>query len=320
MKQVGISSIGAAAPKKILTNADFEKMVDTTDEWIVTRTGIRERRVLAPEDKLLDLLTVAAESACNRAELDPGRLDFIITATLTPDRICPAQSCELAREIKAKNPFCFDMNIACPGFLYGLAVAESLLKTRDISYGLVTSGEQMTRLTNYQDRSSCIIFGDGAAAAVVTNDHPQHLILHTEMGTDPSMSQEVVVGGIKDLADGRLDDFYFHQNGKTVFKFAVNKIKEMYEVMPAKVGLKPEQIKYVLPHQANIRIIEAAAKEITARTQTQFLTNLDRYGNTSSASIGLLLNETWDRFEKGDYVLLIGFGGGLAWSSVLLQW
>jgi 3-oxoacyl-[acyl-carrier-protein] synthase-3 len=321
MKQVGISSIGAVTPEKLLTNFDLEKMVDTSDEWIVTRTGIKERRVLAPDDKLLDLVTLAAQTACSKAGVEPSQLDFVINATLTPDRICPAQACEIAREIKAtKNPFCFDMNIACSGFLYGLALAESLLKTRDISYGLVTSGEQMTRMTNYQDRSSCIIFGDGTAAAVVTNDQPQHLILHTEMGSYPELSNEVVIGGIKELIAGRVDDFYFHQNGKTVFKFAVNKIKEMYEIMPAKIGLKPEQIKYVIPHQANIRIIDAAAKEITNQTSTQFLTNLDRYGNTSSASIGLVLNDTWDRFQKGDYILLVGFGGGLAWGAVLLQW
>jgi 3-oxoacyl-[acyl-carrier-protein] synthase-3 len=320
MKQVGISSIGAAAPQKVLTNSDLEKMVDTTDEWIVTRTGIRERRVLSPDEKLLDLLVKAANSACSKAKLDSTKLDFIINATLTPDRICPAEACEVARELNVKSPFCFDLNIGCSGFVYGLAMAESLLKTREISYGLVTAGEQLTRLADYQDRGSCIIFGDGAAAAVVTNDQPQHLMLYSELGVDPSMSNEVIVGGIKDLIDGRVEDFYFRQNGKTVFKFAVSKIKEMYETMPAKVGLKPEQIKYVIPHQANLRIIDAAAKDITAHTATEFLTNLDRYGNTSSASIGLVLNETWERFQKGDYILLIGFGGGLAWGSVLLEW
>jgi 3-oxoacyl-[acyl-carrier-protein] synthase-3 len=320
MKQVGISSVGAAVPEKVLTNFDLEKMVDTSDEWIVTRTGIRERRILGSDEKLLDLLTKAAKSACSKAKLEAAKLDFIINATLTPDRICPAEACEVARELNTNNPFCFDLNIGCSGFLYGLALAESLLKTREISCGLVTAGEQITRLANYQDRGSCIIFGDGAAAAVVTNDQPQHLMLCSELGTEPSMSNEVCVGGIKDLIDGRVEDFYFRQNGKTVFKFAVNKIKEMYETVPAKVGLKPEQIKYIISHQANIRIIEAAAKEITAHTQTKFLTNLDRYGNTSSASIGLVLNETWDQFQKGDYILLVGFGGGLAWGSVLLQW
>ncbi|MGD8401256.1 MAG: beta-ketoacyl-ACP synthase 3 [Bacillota bacterium] len=320
MKQVGISSIGAAAPDKILTNFDLEKMIDTSDEWIVTRTGIRERRVLAPDDKLLDLLTDASRTACSKANVDAAKLDFVITSTLSPDRICPAQACEVAHDLQVRQPFCFDLNIACSGFLYGLALAESLLKTRDISCGLVTSGEQMTRMTNYQDRTSCIIFGDGAAAAVVTNDQPQHLILSSEMGADPSMAGEVVIGGIKDLTDGRSEDFYFRQNGKVVFKFAVSKIKEMYETVPAKVGLRPEQVKYIIPHQANSRIIDAAAKEITAQTSTEFLTNLDRYGNTSSASIGLMLNESWDRFQKGDYILLIGFGGGLAWSAVLLQW
>jgi 3-oxoacyl-[acyl-carrier-protein] synthase-3 len=320
MKQVGISAIGAAVPEKVLSNRELEKMVDTSDEWIVTRTGISERRILGPDEKLLDLLTVAARSACSQAELDPGKLDFIINSTLTPDRICPAQACELARELKTGHPFCFDLNIACSGFVYGLALADSLLKTRAVSYGMVTAGEQLSRMTNYRDRSSCVIFGDGAAAAVVTNERPQHLILHSELGADPSLAPEVRIGGIKDLTDGRMEDFYFRQNGKTVFKFAVAKIKEMYETVPAQVGLRPEQIKYIIPHQANIRIIEAAAKEISARGRTEFLTNLDKYGNTSSASIGLMFNESWERFQKGDYLLLIGFGGGLAWGSMLIEW
>lgn len=320
MKQVGLSSIGAVVPKKVLNNYDLEKMVDTTDEWIVTRTGIKERRILDKDEKLLPLLAEAGKKACDMAGLESSKLNFIINSTLAADRISPAQACEVARELGALNSFCFDMNIACSGFVYALAMAESLLKTRDVSYGLITAGEQLSRIIDYTDRTSCVIFGDGAAAAVVTNEHPEHLILSTELGSDPTMADEVVIGGIKDLTDGRRQDFYFRQNGKNVFKFAVGKIKEMFETVPKKAGIKPEQVKYVIPHQANSRIIEAAAKDISGKGKTEFLTNLDKYGNTSSASIGLVLDEYWERFEKGDFILLIGFGGGLAWGAALIEW
>ncbi|HYH02055.1 MAG TPA: 3-oxoacyl-ACP synthase, partial [Bacillota bacterium] len=166
MKQVGLSSIGAVVPQKVLSNYDLEKMVETTDDWIVTRTGIKERRILDKDEKLLPLLAEASKNACDKADLDSSKLNFIINSTLTPDRISPAQACEVARELRAFNSFCFDMNIACSGFVYALAMAESLLKTRDVSYGLITAGEQLSRVIDYTDRTSCVIFGDGAAAAV----------------------------------------------------------------------------------------------------------------------------------------------------------
>jgi 3-oxoacyl-[acyl-carrier-protein] synthase-3 len=320
LKQIGINSVGAALPERVLTNFDLEKMVDTTDEWIYTRTGIRERRILGEDQRLLDLLSLAGKSACAKAGLDSARLDFVINSTLTPDRISPAQACEVARELGALQSFCFDMNIACSGFIYGLALAESLLKTREIAYGLVSAGEQLSRLIDYQDRASCVLFGDAATAAVITNENPEHLLLYTELGSDPTLGDEVTIGGVKELTEDRKQDFFFRQNGKVVFKFAVNTVKRLFETVPEKVGLKPDQIKYVICHQANIRIIEAASKEITAAGKTEFLINLDKYGNTSSASIGLVLNENWDRFHKGDYILLIGFGGGLAWGAALIEW
>jgi len=318
MKQVGILSMGMAVPQKVLTNSDLEKMVDTSDEWILTRTGIRERHILGPDENLRDLLIDAAKTACAGSKIAADKIDFIINSTLTPDRISPAGAFEIARELGA-DCLCFDLNAACSGFIYSLAVAESFLKTRDVGYGIVTAGEQITRLTNYQDRASCILFGDGAAAALLTNDRPEHLLLYTELGADPSLSNEVVVGGINDLLTGRNQDFYFRQNGKVIFKFGVNKIKELFHKIPEKVGINPAEIRYIIPHQANIRIIEAAAKEI-ANEKTEFITNLDRYGNSSSASIGLAMCEAWNRFEKGDYILLIGFGAGLSWGAALFQW
>ena len=318
MIEVGISSVGVCVPKKVLTNFDLEKMVDTTDEWIRTRTGIAQRHVVDTHESLNDLLVESAKTACKKSNIKSSELDFIINATLASDRLCPAQAFEVAREIEAQNVFCFDLNSACSGFVYGLATAESFLKTRNISYGLVTAGEQVTRTLDYTDRNSCVIFGDAAAAAVVTNKNPEHKILYTELGADPSMSQEVIIGGIKDLLNEDRKSFYFHQNGKVVFKFAVSKIKELFETVPLKAGIKPEQIKYVVPHQANSRIIEAAKESLSY--SPEFISIIEMYGNTSSVSIPLAMNSSWDRFKKGDYIFLVGFGGGLSWAAAILEW
>ncbi len=318
MAEIGIRSIGVAVPEKRLTNSELEKIVETTDEWITTRTGIKERRILGADETMVRLVVDAAQIACKRSHVQPEELDFIISSTLTPDRISPAQSFEVANHLGTKNAFCFDLNAACSGFVYALATAESFLKTRSIKAGLVTTGEQLSRMTDYTDRTSCVLFGDAASAVVVTNNNPDHLILHTELGSIPGMMDEVHIGGVPHLKNNRVSDFYFRQNGKTVFKFAVNIIKELYHTVPAKVGLKPEQIRYVVPHQANIRIIDAA-KEIAAG-KTEFICNIEQYGNTSSSSIPLAMNDFWENFQKGDYILLIGFGAGLSWGAALLEW
>ncbi len=318
MSEVGIRSIGTAVPKKSLTNSELEKMVDTTDEWITVRTGIKERRILGADETIAGLVTDAAKIACERSNVNPKELDFIISSPIAPDRITPAQAYEVANRLGIDRVFCFDLNAACTGFIYGLAAAESFLKTRSIKTGLVTAGEQISKMVDYTDRASCVLFGDGAGAAVVTSDRPEHLILHTELGSFPSQAEDVVIGGVSHLAANNLSEFYFRQNGKTVFKFAVNIIKELYDSVPRKAGLKPEQIRYIIPHQANIRIIEAV-KDV-AVGKTEFISNIERYGNTSSVSIPLAMNDHWDRFQKGDYILLVGFGGGLSWGATLLEW
>lgn len=318
MSEIGIQSIGTAVPKKVLTNCDLEKMVDTSDEWITTRCGIKERRILSADETMAGLVTTAAKIACERSKVDLNKIGFIISSTIAPDRICPPQSYEIAHNLAIENAFCFDLNAACTGFIYALAAAESFLKTRDIKAGLVTAGEQLSTMTDYTDRNSCVLFGDGAGAAIVTNDQPEHLILYSELGSIPSQAEEVNIGGIRDLRNNRLAEFYFRQNGKTVFKFAVNIIKELYNNVPGKVGLKPEQIRYIIPHQANIRIIDAAKEYAVGKTE--FICNIENYGNTSSASIPLALNDYWNHFQKGDYILLIGFGGGLSWGATLLEW
>jgi 3-oxoacyl-[acyl-carrier-protein] synthase-3 len=317
--EVGISGVGFTVPQKILTNQDLEKMVDTSDEWIVTRTGIRERHIMQPGETITGLVIDAAQTACKTANVDSRKLDFVISSTLTPDRISPAQSFEIAKALECEQAFCFDMNSACSGLMYGLAAADSFLKTRSIKNGIVTAGEHISRLVDYTDRNSCVLFGDAAAAVTVTNDHPEHLIIATELGSDPTLAEEVTIGGVSDLLNDRKKEFYFNQNGKVVFRFAVNIIKHLYNSVPQQAGIKPEQIRYIITHQANNRIIEAAAKEIVT-DKTEFIVNLDRYGNTSSASIGVALGESWNRFQKGDYILMMGFGGGLSWGAALVEW
>lgn len=318
--EIGISGVGFSVPKKVLTNHDLEQMVDTSDEWIVTRTGIRERHLIEPGETITEHVINAAQKACQTANLNSEKLDFVISSTLTPDRISPAQSFEIAKALSCRQAFCLDMNAACSGLMYAMATAESFLKTRAVKNGLITAGEHITRLVDYTDRNSCVLFGDAASAVTITNDHPEHLILATELGADPTLAEEVTIGGVQYLLDAdRKKDFYFNQNGKVVFRFAVNIIKHLFDSVPRQAEIKPEQIRYIITHQANSRIIEAAAKEITSET-TEFIVNLDRYGNTSSASIGVALAESWHRFQKGDYILMMGFGGGLSWGATLVEW
>jgi 3-oxoacyl-[acyl-carrier-protein] synthase III len=315
---IGIASIGASVPETVLTNADLEKMVETSDEWIVTRTGIRERRVLGRDGRLRPHVVLAARTALSRAGLAPADLDFIISSTVIPDRFCPAQSLEIAHDLESHRSFCFDLNAACSGFVYGLAIAESFLKTRDIRRGLVTAAEQMTTVTDYTDRNTCVLFGDGAAAAVVTSVDPAHRILYTELGSTPAMCEDVTVGGLKDVLGDRRNDLWFRQDGRKVFKFALDKTKELFESVPRKAGIQTSDVRYVIPHQANGRIIDGSASVI--KSDAEFISVIDRYGNTSSASIGLALNDVWDRFQPGDVIMLLAFGGGMTWGAVLLEW
>ena len=318
MPTIGISAIGTSVPEKILTNADLEKMVETSDEWIVTRTGIRERHVLGREEGLRPHVLRSARTALERAGIGPDDLDFILSSVIVPDRFCPAQSYETAHDLGAKRAFCLDFNVACSGFVYGLGLAESLIKSRGLRRGLVTASEQMTTVTDYTDRNSCVLFGDGASAAVVTTDEPSHRILYTELGSTPESCEDVVIGGLKDVLHGRTANLWFRQDGRKVFKFALQKTKELCESVPPKAGLKPEDIRYVIPHQANGRIIEGGAAAVHGRAE--FISVIDRYGNTSAASIGLALHDSWDRFKPGDIIMLLGFGGGMSWGATLIEW
>jgi 3-oxoacyl-[acyl-carrier-protein] synthase-3 len=316
--KIGIAAVGTSVPEKVLTNSDLELMVDTSDEWIVTRTGIRERRVLDREEGLRPHVHRSARTAMDRAGVGPDDLDFIISSIIVPDRFCPAQSYELAHDLGAKRVFCLDLNVACSGFVYGLGLAESLIKSRGLRRGLITASEQMTTVTDYTDRNTCVLFGDAASAAVVTTDEPSHRIIYTELGATPEACEDVIIGGLKDVLNDRKEKLWFRQDGRKVFKFALQKTKELYESVPPKAGLRPEDIKYVIPHQANGRIIEGGAAAIHGKAE--FISVIDRYGNTSASSIGLALHDSWERFRPGDIIMLLGFGGGMSWGATLLEW
>ncbi len=310
MKTLGLRSIGAFVPPHKLTNHDLEAMVETTDEWIVQRTGIRERR-LAKDLKTSDMAVAAAQACLAGTEVTP---DLVIVNSGTAERIYPSQSSIVANRLGLKTSVIFDLNAACSGFVYGLALAESLMQTKGYQNTLIVAGEKMSTFTNYTDRRSCILFGDGAAAVLLTTEGWEHELLATELGSDPSGSDLVTMGA----RDG---DPYFWQDGTKVFKFAVQTLVRMIGRLKEKVGLRDTDAFYVIPHQANLRIVQAVADNL-ALPMERFVLNIERYGNTSSASIGLALEESWreGRFKKGDTLFLIGFGGGLSWAGAALRW
>ncbi len=311
MKKIGLSAIGTYVPEKVLTNADLEKMVDTTDEWIVTRTGIKERRIASKEMSSSDMAENAARDCMSKKKIKP---DLLISSTSTPEKNCPYQASIVAKRLNLSGLAAFDLNAACSGLVYSITTAFSLLKTNGFKNALITASEKMSSLTDYTDRATCILFGDGASAVMVSSEDCEHEILATELGIDPTGSDMVTMGG-------KGDEYYFRQDGQKVFKFAVTKVSEIIEKLKKKIGLKNNDEFYIIPHQANKRIYETVSKK-NKIPMDHIILNIEKYGNTSSASIGLALEEAWrtERFKKGDYLMLIGFGGGLSWAGAAIRW
>ena len=311
MKRIGLSAIGAYVPEHKLTNADLERMIDTTDEWIVSRTGIKERRIASEETFTSDMAEKAARVCLSKSNFKP---DLLISSTSTPERNCPYQASIVANRLNLKDLAAFDLNAACSGFVYGIAAAFSLIQTNGFEHAMITASEKMSSLTDYSDRATCILFGDGASALMISAEDYEHEILVTELGIDASGSGMVTMGG-------KGDEYYFRQDGRKVFRFAVTKVAEIIDKLKKKAGIRKKDKFYVIPHQANIRIIETVSKNKNISLD-HFIINIDKYGNTSSASIGLALEEAWrkDTFKKGDYLLLVGFGGGLSWAGAAIRW
>ncbi|MFH0910300.1 MAG: beta-ketoacyl-ACP synthase III [Planctomycetota bacterium] len=321
-----ILGTGAYLPERRLTNADLEKIVDTSDEWITTRTGISERRVAADGEATSDLAFFASQQALDAAKLTAGDLDMIIVATISPDTIFPSTACLLQKRLGARTIPAFDLAAACSGFLYGLEIARHMIVAGSHRHILVVGGEVLTRFTDYEDRASCVLFGDGAGAVVVGPTNDANGILDTLMGADGRYEDllQLPGGGSRvppthESVDAR--QHYMKIKGRAVYKLAVTYIVEVVRILLKQNGLDPNQVDLYIPHQMNTRIIEAAAERLGI-TMDRVFVNIDHCGNTSAASIPIALDEAvrTGRLRPGMHVVLVAFGGGLTWAATLLRW
>lgn len=326
-EQIAVSILGTGSyvPDKVLTNQDLEKMVDTSDEWIVSRTGIRERRIAAPDQAASDLAYEASLRALESSGVKAEDLDLIIVATVTEDMAFPSTACLLQDRLGAKKAAAFDLSAACSGFLYGLATGTQFIQNGMYRYVLVIGVEVLSKIVNWEDRNTCVLFGDGAGAAVL-GPVEEGGFLSFELGADGSggelLKQEA--GGSRRPIDAQVLEDKSHciyMNGREVFKFAVRVMGSASEKALEKAGLTKEDIDFLVPHQANIRIIDSAVERL-GLTSDKVVINVDRFGNMSSASIPVALDEAVrkGRIQQGDTLVLVGFGGGLTWGAGVMKW
>lgn len=320
-----ISGFSFATPEKILTNFDMEKIVDTSDEWIRSRTGMQERHIADESTATSDLGTEAAKKALAKAGVKATDLDIIIFATVTPDTPFPSASCYVQRNIGAVNAAAFDISAACSGFLYGLSMADALIKGGGYKNILIIGGETLSKITDYTDRNTCVLFGDGAGAAVVQPSDGSRGIIHTLMKSDGRLVDLLNMpgGGSRipashDSIDQRLH--YIKMEGQDVFKHAVKSMGDAAVESLNKAGITSEQLALLIPHQANVRIMQATARRIKL-PEEKVMMNVHKYGNTSAASIPIALTEAEEqgRLKEGDYCLMVSFGGGFTTGAVLFK-
>jgi len=321
-----ITGTGSAAPEQVLTNADLEKMVDTSDEWITSRTGIKERRI-APEGMAgSDYALKASKIALETAGIGPEDLDLILVGTVTPDAPLPSTACILQDKLGARNAGVSDLVAACSGFIYGISFAKAMILTGQAKNVLVVGVETLSRIVNWKDRNTCVLFGDGAGAAIVSASDKPGGILDTFLKGDGSLAHllEVPAGGgrkpltLDNMGNG---DRYIHMEGQEVFKSAVKAMGDAATNILKRTGVTSDQLSLMIPHQANIRIIEATAKRIKMPMDRVFV-NIHKYGNTSAASIPIALDEAVreGRIKAGDKIVLVAFGAGFTWGSALIEW
>jgi 3-oxoacyl-[acyl-carrier-protein] synthase-3 len=309
---VGIIGVGAFVPENILTNKDLENMVDTNDEWIRTRTGIEERRIASEEMDTSHMAIIAAKNALADAKVEAEEIDLILVATATPDYVFPSVACMVQEALNLTNIPAMDLSAACSGFVYGLVTAYQYIETNSYKNILVIGSEKFSKITDWSDKNTCVLFGDGAGAVVLSNVPGDKGILSFELGADGS-------GGKHLLVDNKTD--FISMNGKEVFKFAVRQMPQTCINVIEKAGLKKEDIDFLIPHQANIRIIDAA-RERLGLEQDKVSTTVRKHGNTSAASIPLALFAELEngKIFDGDIIVIVGFGGGLTWGSLVLRW
>lgn len=321
-----ITGTGSAVPEKVLTNFDLEKMMDTSDEWIVTRTGIRERRIAAEGEYTSTFAVAAAEKALAAAGVKAEEIDLIVVGTLTPDFPFPATACIVQQALKATNAFCFDLSAACSGFIYALSTAEKFIRSGQVKKALVIGAEVLSRIVDWTDRNTCLLFGDGAGAVVLEAQEGDHGVLSTHMHSDGNYWEILYQkgpGSRKPATHQSVDDkmLYLTMQGNEVFKLAVRAMGEVAQEALEANGFTPDDVTLFIPHQANQRIVDSVGKRLGITGERVFV-NLDRYGNTSAASIPIALDEAVraGRLKEGDLLLLDAFGGGLTWGSALVRW
>ena len=325
-RTASIVGTGSYAPEKVLTNKDLEKLVDTTDEWIVTRTGIRERHIAANDQATSDLGAEASRRALADAGVDAKDVDMILCATITPDMGFPNTGCFIQKKLGAKNAFCFDLEAACSGFVYGLEIGRQFISTGAAETVLVVGGEKMTSILDWNDRNTCVLFGDAAGAVVLQSRGAERGVMPAVLGADGSLAELLMLpaGGSRnpateDTVKQRLH--YLKMAGREVFKHAVNNMVQASKDAMARNGLTSDDIDWVIPHQANLRIIEAIGDRL-GTPKEKLIINLDRYGNTSAATIVVALDELArsGRLKKHHKILLVAFGGGFTWGASVVEW
>jgi 3-oxoacyl-[acyl-carrier-protein] synthase-3 len=323
--RVSITGIGSYAPQRVMKNDELAQIVDTSDEWIVERTGIRERRVAAPEEALSDLARPAAEAALGQAGLQASSVDLIIVATVTPDMLFPSTGAILADQLGAKDAAAYDLSAGCTGFVYALVQAHGMVASGLVEHALVVGGDVLSKVVDWEDRSTCVLFGDGAGA-VVLERVPDGGFLGFELGADGSGGPQLYMpaGGSRAPATAETvaaRQHYAKMNGREVFKFATRVLVDSAEKVLDECDVPVEEIDVYVPHQANVRIIDHARKKLGI-PEERTVVNVDRFGNTSSGSIPLALGdaESDGRLKEGEMVLMTGMGAGLTWGSALIEW
>jgi 3-oxoacyl-[acyl-carrier-protein] synthase-3 len=322
-----ITGLGTAVPSRVVPNAYFEQYLETSDQWIVERTGIRERRIAGPEETLTGLCRAASEKALTQAGLTAEQLDAIVLGTITPDRRLPSAACELQAQLGAKRAAAFDIAAACPGWIFSLAVAEGLIASGRASNVLAIGAEKLSSVTDWNDRSTAVLFGDGAGASIVQPAPGDGRgILSIILGSDGKLADLLYIkgGGSSDPVSQKVVDEgsqFIRMAGREVFKAAVHTMAKACEQALVKAGVTAEEIDLLIPHQANLRIIEATAKHAQV-PMGKVMVNVDRYGNTSAASIQLAIDQAVQegRIKRGSLLLLVTFGAGFTWGSAVVRW
>lgn len=326
-RRVKVSGTGSYLPEKRLTNHDLAALVDTSDEWIRTRTGISERRIAADEEVTSDMAAEAARAALKAAGVAADAVDLIIVATITPDMVFPNTACFVQSKIGATKAFCFDIEAACSGFLYAMETARQFIAGGSVNTALVIGAEKLSCVTDWEDRGTCVLFGDGAGAVVLQPTDEDVGILSASMGSDGTLAELLSIpgGGSRHPVSAATIEqrlHYMQMNGREVFKNAVRCMCEAGQNALDTAGVSIDQVKWVIPHQANMRIIQAIADRFNLSVAERFCVNLDAVGNTSAASVPLAFDQAVrsGRIKHGDTILFIVFGGGFTWGASVLKW